>query len=138
VAAALGVMLALSRLMVHAGMIATLAEAAARTGPAWPVLAPGVGVLGTFVTGSATASNVLFTDFQLSAARALGLPEAAMTAAQGVGAAVGNILAPHNIIAGSATVGLVGREGDILRRTATACLVYAVAAGLLTAAAVLP
>jgi lactate permease len=136
VAVALAAMLALSRVMVHAGMIATLAEAAARTGPAWPVLAPAVGVLGTFVTGSATASNVLFTDFQLSAARALGLPEAAMTAAQGVGAAVGNILAPHNIIAGSATVGLVGREGDILRRTALACLVYAVAAGLLTAAAV--
>jgi lactate permease len=113
-----GVMLALSRLMVRSGMIETLAEAAALTGPAWPVLAPAVGVLGTFITGSATASNILFTDFQLSAARALGLPAPAMTAAQGVGAAVGNIVAPHNIIAGSATVGLVGREGDILRRTA--------------------
>jgi lactate permease len=132
VAAALGVMLALSRVMVHAGMIGTLAEAAAGTGALWPVLAPAVGVLGTFITGSATASNILFTDFQLSAARTLGLPEAAMTAAQGVGSAVGNIVAPHNIIAGSATVGLVGREGDILRRTATACLLYTLAAGALT------
>jgi hypothetical protein len=52
-----------------------------------------------------------------------------MTAAQGVGSAVGNIVAPHNIIAGSATVGLVGREGDILRRTALACLLYVLAAG---------
>jgi len=136
VAAALGIMLALSRVMVHSGMIGTLAEAAAGAGPVWPLLAPAVGVLGTFITGSATASNILFTDFQLSAARALDLPAAAMTAAQGVGSAVGNIVAPHNIIAGSATVGLVGREGDILRRTATACLVYVLAAGALTFLAV--
>jgi lactate permease len=61
-------MLALSRVMVRAGMIETLAETAALTGAAWPVLAPAVGVLGTFITGSATASNILFTDFQLSAA----------------------------------------------------------------------
>ncbi len=132
VAAALSVMLALSRVMVHSGMIATLAEAAAGTGAAWPLLAPAVGVLGSFVTGSATASNILFTDFQLSAARALDLPAAAMTAAQGVGSAIGNIVAPHNIIAGSATVGLMGREGEILRRTASACLVYVLAAGGLT------
>jgi lactate permease len=134
VAAALGVMLALSRVMVRSGMIDTLAETAALTGPAWPVLAPAVGVLGTFITGSATASNILFTDFQLSAAGTLGLPPLAMTAAQGVGSAVGNIVAPHNIIAGSATVGLVGREGDILRRTALACLLYLLAAGLFTLA----
>jgi lactate permease len=134
VAAALGVMLALSRVMVRSGMVETLAETAALTGPAWPVLAPAVGVLGTFITGSATASNILFTDFQLSAAGALGLSPLAMTAAQGAGSAVGNIVAPHNIIAGSATVGLVGREGDILRRTSLACLVYVLAAGLLTLA----
>jgi lactate permease len=132
VAAALGVMLVLSRVMVHSGMIATLAEAAAQTGPAWPLLAPAVGVLGTFITGSATASNILFTDFQTSAARALALPETALTAAQGVGSAVGNIVAPHNIIAGSATVGLSGREGDILRRTALPCLLYMLAAGAVT------
>ena len=134
VAAALGVMLALSRLMVRSGMVETLAETAALTGPGWPLLAPAIGVLGTFITGSATASNILFTDFQLSAAAALGLPLLPMTAAQGVGAAIGNIVAPHNIIAGSATVGLVGREGDILRKTALACLFYVLAAGGLTLA----
>jgi lactate permease len=96
------------------------------------VLAPAVGVLGTFITGSATASNILFTDFQLSAAERLGLAPLPMTAAQGVGSAVGNIVAPHNIIAGSATVGLVGREGDILRKTALPCILYVLAAGLLT------
>jgi lactate permease len=134
VALALLVMLALSRLMVHSGMISTLAEAAAQTGPAWPLIAPAIGVLGTFVTGSATASNILFTEFQLETAAALGLPAAAMAAIQSVGAAIGNVAAPHNIIAGSATVGLTAREGEILARTAAICLIYTAAGGILLSA----
>ncbi len=129
VALALLAMLALSRLMVHAGMIGTLAEAAAQTGRAWPLVAPFVGVLGTFVTGSATASNILFTELQLSTAETLGLAPVTMAAAQGAGAAIGNVVAPHNIIAGAATVGLVGREGAILARTLAPGLLYAAALG---------
>ncbi|HEV7371306.1 L-lactate permease [Arenibaculum sp.] len=132
VAAALVAMLALSRIMVHAGMIAALAETAAGTlGPAWPLLAPAVGILGTFVTGSATASNILLTDFQQATAAALGLPVLHLVAAQGFGAAVGNIVCPHNVIAGGATVGLGGREGEVLRRTAPACAAYGAAGGIL-------
>ncbi len=124
VALALLVMLALSRLMVHIEMISSLATAAASVGPAWPVIAPFVGVLGTFITGSATASNILFTDLHVSTAQSLSLPATLMVAAQGFGAAIGNIVAPHNIIAGSATVGLAGREGEILERTLLPCLLY--------------
>ncbi|WP_029009353.1 L-lactate permease [Azospirillum halopraeferens] len=132
VVVALAAMLALARLMVHAGMIGTLAEAAAQVfGPVWPLLAPAVGVLGTFVTGSATASNILLTDFQEATAARLGLPVLWLIAAQGFGAAVGNIVCPHNIVAGGATVGLQGREGEVLRRTTLACAVYAVAGGAL-------
>ncbi|MEO1748256.1 MAG: L-lactate permease [Pseudomonadota bacterium] len=112
---ALMLMLALSRTMVHAGMIDALAKTAALAGPVWPFFAPMVGTLGTFVSGSATTSNILFTEFQLSTANTIGLPAAAMVAAQGVGAAIGNLIAPHNIIAGCATVGLVGKEGGIMR-----------------------
>ncbi|WP_027132603.1 L-lactate permease [Geminicoccus roseus] len=130
---ALAAMLALSRVMVHAGMIRVLAEQAAATGAAWPLLAPAVGVLGTFVTGSATASNILFTEFQLGTAEALALPVLPMVAAQGFGAAVGNIVCPHNIIAGGATVGLRKQEGEVLASTAAACAAYALAGGLLTA-----
>ena len=133
VAMALLSMLALSRVLVHGGMIEALAEAAARSGAAWPLLAPYVGVLGTFVTGSATASNILFAEFQQSAATALGLPIAPLQAAQNFGAAIGNIIAPHNIIAGAATVGLAGgREGAVMRATLLACLLYAAVGGLLT------
>jgi lactate permease len=131
VALALFVMLALSRTMVHSGMVEALADAAARTGTLWPLVAPAIGVLGTFVTGSATASNILFTEFQLGTAAALALPPAAMAAAQSFGAAIGNVIAPHNIIAGSATVGIQGREGEVLARTVRVCAVYALAGGAL-------
>jgi lactate permease len=132
VALALLAMLALSRVMVHGGLIAALAQAAATTGPAWPLVAPLIGVLGTFVTGSATASNILFTEFQSGVAAQLALPPIALVAAQGFGAAIGNIVAPHNIIAGSATVGLVGREGAILAKTLWLCAAAAAAGGGLT------
>lgn len=130
---ALVAVLAMSRLMVHGGMIEALAAAATRgAGPTWPLLAPLVGVLGTFVTGSATASNLLFTDFQSAAASQTGLSVTRALGAQGFGAAAGNMIAPMNVLAGAATVGLVGREGEILRRTIGLCLVYALAGGVLT------
>ncbi|MFN7104579.1 MAG: L-lactate permease, partial [Pseudorhizobium sp.] len=85
------------------------------------------------VSGSATASNILFTQFQISTAQVLDLPPVLMAAAQGVGAAVGNIIAPHNIIAGCATVGLSGGEGRLMRWTAPVCLSYLTAVGVFVA-----
>src|SRR5215475_1901485 len=137
VAIALFAMLAIARLMLHAGMTEALAETATRTGQAWPLLAPSVGALGAFITGSTTASNILLTDLQVAAAGELGLPLLVMVAAQGFGAAVGNSVALHNIITGAATVGLQGREGDILRKTGPVCLVYLAAGGLLVLAVTL-
>lgn len=132
VALALVAMLGLSRVMVYAGMIETLAGAtAALTGSAWPVFAPFVGMLGTFITGSATASNILFTDFQESMALQLGASVLPMIGAQGFGAAVGNIICPHNIIAAGATVGLSGQEGAVLKRTLWPALGYGLLGGVL-------
>lgn len=132
VTVALVAMLVLSRLMLHAGMIDALAAFAAETlGAAFPLTAPLVGALGTFVTGSATASNILFTAFQEATATRLDQPVLLMLAAQGVGAGVGNIICPHNIVAGAAAVGIPGREGAIMARTLPACLIYLAAAGVL-------
>ena len=58
---------------------------------------------------------------------------ALLVAAQGFGAAVGNIVCPHNIVAGAATVGLAGREDEILRRTLLPCVVYLLLGGALVA-----
>lgn len=132
VALALAAMLLLSRLMLDAGMVRALEQAAVTAlGAAWPALAPTLGALGSFVTGSATASNVLFSSLQANAAAALGLPPAWLLAGQTLGASVGNIICPHNVVAGAATVGLAGREGEIIRQTLPVCLVYLAAAGLL-------
>jgi lactate permease len=129
---ALVAMLGLSRVMVYAEMVDTLASAAAdAAGALWPVFAPFVGALGTFVTGSATASNILFTDFQAATARNLELPVLTLLGAQGFGAAVGNIICPHNIIAAGATVDLAGQEGRVLRKTLGVALLYALLGGLL-------
>lgn len=137
VAIALFTMLAIARLMVHAGMTQALAAAATRTGWAWPLLAPSVGALGSFITGSTTASNILLTDLQQAAATELRLPPLVLIAAQGFGAAIGNSVALHNIITGAATVGLQGREGDILRKTGPVCLICLTSAGIVVLAATL-
>jgi lactate permease len=73
--------------------------------------------VGTFITGSATASNILFTDLQQATAVNLSMPVPPLLGAQGFGAAAGNMICPHNVVAASATVAISGREGEVLRRT---------------------
>jgi len=131
VVATLVLMLVLSRLLLDAGMLAHAGDwAVARLGPAWPWLAPAVGATGSFVTGSATASNVLFSQLQARVAEGLGVSMPLLLAAQTAGAAVGNLVCPHNIIAGAATVGLAGREAVILRAVLPACLSVVLALGV--------
>ncbi len=132
VALALVSVLMLARIMVHSGMIETLAVAAAGVlGRTWPAAIPLVGALGAFVTGSATASNILLSRFQVAAADTVGLAPLLALAGQGFGAAIGNVIAPHNIVAGAATVGLIGREGAILKKTLPVCIGYASLGGML-------
>ena len=126
---ALLAMVTIARAMSQSGMTDELAETAAGVGSAWPLLSPAVGALGTFVTGSATASNILFTDFQIATAEATSQPVLPLLGAQGFGAAVGNIICPHNIVAAAATVGLSGKEGLVLRRTLPVALAYVALGG---------
>jgi len=133
VVVALVAMLGLSRVMVAAGMIDTLAQAASdAAGDSWPAFAALVGALGTFITGSATASNILFTDFQVATAESLGAPVLPLVGAQGFGAAAGNMIAPHNVIAAAAVVGETGKEGGILRVTLWVAIGYLTAGGIVS------
>jgi lactate permease len=128
VALAVFVMVLIARTMTQTGMTSELGAAAAVLGGAWPFFAPTLGALGTFVTGSATASNLLFSELQLEAATRATLPAVTVLGAQGFGAAIGNIVCPHNIVAGAATVGLEGQEGQVMKRTlplAGICLILA-------------
>jgi lactate permease len=116
-----------------ASMPLTLAEgAAAATGSAWPLVAPFVGGLGAFAAGSNTISNLMFAQFQFATAEGIGVSTAPVVAAQAVGGAAGNMLTVHNVVAAAATVGLVGREGDLMRKVAIPCLYYLAMAGIIS------
>jgi len=116
-----------------ASMPLTLAEgAAAATGSAWPLVAPFVGGLGAFAAGSNTISNLMFSQFQFATAEGIGVATVPIVAAQAVGGAAGNMLTVHNVVAAAATVGLVGREGDLMRKVAIPCLYYLFVAGIVS------
>lgn len=100
-------------------------------GGIYPFFAPWVGALGAFIAGSNTVSNLMLSQFQYNTAELLGLSGSMMVALQSVGAAAGNMIAIHNVVAASATVGLLGREGITLRKTILPTLYYVTAAGLI-------
>ena len=104
---------------------------AASVGDVYPVFAPTVGALGAFLAGSNTVSNLMLSQYQYSVAQALGVSGATMVAAQSIGAAAGNMIAIHNVVAASATVGVMGREGQILRRTIIPTIYYVALVGAL-------
>ncbi len=100
-------------------------------GDIYPLFAPAIGGLGAFIAGSNTVSNLMLSDFQFNVAANLGLSSAMMVALQAVGAAAGNMIAIHNVVAASATVGLLGREGTTLRMTIIPTIYYFLFAGIL-------
>jgi len=104
---------------------------AATVGDVYPVFAPTVGALGAFLAGSNTVSNLMLSQYQYSVAQALAVSGATMVAAQSIGAAAGNMIAIHNVVAASATVGVMGREGQILRRTIIPTIYYVALVGAL-------
>lgn len=137
-AIALAFAVALVQVMMHSGLNAAgtpsmtmaLSEAAsAIAGGVWPMAAPFVGALGSFVSGSATVSNIMFAPFQYQVASQLGLPAALILGAQNAGAAIGNMVCVHNVVAACATVGLAGAEGRVLKRVTLPTLIYAALAG---------
>ena len=106
----------------------------ALAGELWPLFAPLVGGLGAFLAGSNTVSNMMFAYFQISTAEQIGLGSfgaSMVVALQAVGGAGGNMITVHNVVAASATVGLLGREGDVIRKTLIPMMYYMGAAGLL-------
>ncbi|MFP4031333.1 MAG: L-lactate permease [Desulfococcaceae bacterium] len=115
-----------------ASMPVAMASFVAETfGAVYPLFAPTVGALGAFIAGSNTVSNMMLSQFQLEMANALRVSGAAMVALQAIGAAAGNMIAIHNVVAASATVGLLGQEGKTLRMTIIPTLYYVGGTGIL-------
>ncbi|WP_425235433.1 L-lactate permease [Ulvibacterium sp.] len=114
------------------GMPIAMAEWVADTvGHIYPMFAPTIGALGAFIAGSNTVSNLMFGLFQFGVAAKLAMPSFVVLALQAVGAAAGNMIAIHNVVAASATVGFLGKEGMVLRRTIIPTLYYLLVVGIL-------
>lgn len=96
----------------------------------WIFIAPFLGELGAFVTGSATVSTLTFGQIQSDIANNAGISRQVVLAAQLIGAAAGNMICVHNIVSVSSVVGLTGQEGNILRKTALPALVYGLLVGI--------
>jgi len=107
------------------------AGAAGLAGKAWSVFAPVIGALGAFIAGSNTFSNMMFSLFQFTTAIRTEAIPGVIVALQAVGGAAGNMICVHNVVAASAVVGLLGKEGLLIRKTLIPMTYYLVVAALI-------
>ena len=93
-------------------------------GGAWPAFAGLIGALGAFLAGSNTVSNMMFSLFQFGVAKNVDISPTMVVGLQVVGGAAGNMICVHNVVAAAATVGLMGKEGLLVRKTIWPMLYY--------------
>ncbi|MDX2502275.1 MAG: L-lactate permease, partial [Deltaproteobacteria bacterium] len=126
-------MVCFAMIMDHCQMIYILAEGTSRVfGSLYPLISPWIGLLGAFMTGSNTNSNVVFGVLQQETAQLAGVSVALMLAAQTTGGAIGSMIAPAKILVGCSTVGLSGKEGPVLKATLRYGLVITGVIGIIT------
>ncbi|ABR47042.1 L-lactate transport [Alkaliphilus metalliredigens QYMF] len=145
-AIALGFAIAMVQVMLNsgnnvsgmAGMTVTMSVAAASLFQGvWPLFAPFIGILGAFMSGSNTTSNILFSAFQYNVADQIGVSRLVILGLQVVGGAAGNMICVHNVVAACTTVGVLGKEGEIIKINAIPAFIYAIVTGLFAYAVIL-
>jgi lactate permease len=113
------------------GMMEALSRALAMgAGGLLPMVSPWVGAIGSFMTGSNTSSNILFSVLQYDAAQTIGLSRTIVVSLQNVGGGLGNMVSVLNVAAICGVVGITGREGDLLRKAVVPMALFALFAGL--------
>ncbi len=115
----------------YPGIIKIFADSFVGFGEFYVFVAPFLGVIGAFIAGSNTVSNLLFAPIQAQAAGYLSLDLAVILGLQVVGGAIGNMIAIHNILAASSTVGLHHEESKVIRKTIIVAVIYSLIAGFL-------
>jgi lactate permease len=121
----------LAYLFNYSGMAYTIGAAVAGVGAVFPIVSSYLGWIACFLSGSDTSSNLLFGNLQVAAAHNLHLSPVLLAATNSSGAVTGKMISPQNIAVGVTTVGLIGREGDVLRRTFWHSIILAGLLGLL-------
>jgi lactate permease len=118
--------------MSYSGMTFLLARTlSGAVGVLFPLVSPLLGLVGTVITGSNTNSNVLFGALQRDGARLLNMDPVLVAALQTAGGALGSMFAPAKVVLATATTGLAGQEGRVMRITARYALAMTAALGLL-------
>jgi lactate permease len=105
--------------------------ASALMGGSWPLVAPLIGALGSFISGSATFSNMMFSLFHFSVADQIGVDPTVVLSMQVLGANAGNMICVLNVVAAASVVGLLGKEGTIIRMTIGPMLYYSLFSGVI-------
>lgn len=114
---AMSALLAMSNLMKVTGMLTIIATALAElTGKVYPAFAVIIGSLGSFVAGTTTGSNIMFSALHAKACMILSLSIPVVFAAQSAGGALGNMICTNNVVAVCTTVGLKNSEGIVMRK----------------------
>lgn len=139
-ASALGFAVPMVRVFINSGINTSGLESmpmelaggvVALAGSAWTAFAAVIGALGAFIAGSNTVSNMMFAMFQYGVATKIGVSQSVILALQVVGGAAGNMITVHNVVAAAAVVGLMDREGEIIRKTLIPLAYYLIMAAIL-------
>jgi lactate permease len=131
-------MLCMATVMEFSGMTDALARGLADlAGGFFPFVAPWIGALGAFMTGSNTNSNVVFALLQLRTAQLLGYSAVIILAGQTSAAGLASVVAPAKIVVGTSTADLAGREGEVMRKMLPYIIILVLLISLLTSIGVL-
>jgi lactate permease len=126
-------MVCMATIMEYSGMTEALARGLANlAGRLFPLVAPWIGALGAFMTGSNTNSNVVFALLQLRTAQLLSFSAAFILAGQTAGAGLASVVAPAKIVVGTSTANLAGREGEVMRKMLPYIIVLVLLISVLT------
>ena len=124
--------MAIAKIMSYSGMISDIAKLlVVVAGSFYPFIAPLIGGLGAFVTGSGTSTCVLFGGLQTETATSLGLSPSWMAAANVMGAGIGKMICPQGIAIGAGAINAVGSESKILRAVFKYFILYILLAGII-------
>ena len=124
-------MVMMALVMNDTGMTQLLARGVAQAfGGLFPLASPFIGVLGSFITGSNTNSNIMFGALQFETGNVLGKSGVLMAAVQSVGGSLGVSISPSTILIGATNAGMSGRENEIMATTIRYCLINAALVGL--------
>ena len=106
------------------GMMSLIATSiAGLAGMMYPAAAVFIGSMGSFITGTGLASNVMFSGMHIEASGLLGINPITVFAGQNSGASLGNLICPNNTVAACATVEQIGNENKVMRKTLVAYVI---------------